>query len=113
MNQSSAEGQFKYNLSTSNYPSQVINETVNQSVDIIIDASGDIFGDIRELSSEKTFKCELCYFRAERKDLIMDHKGKKHNWCSKCYSSFNSNNELKKHIKSKQRKKQKLTVLKK
>ena len=65
--------------------SQSINETVNQSVDNIIDASGDI----QELSSDKLFKCELCDFRAARKDLIMNHKGANHNWCSKCYSSFN------------------------
>ena len=82
-------------------------------MDIIIDASGDISGDIQELSSEKLFKCELCDFRAARKDLILDHKGANHNWCSKCYSSFNSEDELKNHIKSKHRKKQKLTALKK
>ena len=90
-------------------PSQSINETVNQSVDNIIDASGDT----QELSSDKLFKCELCDFRAARKNLILDHKGANHNWCSKCYSSFNSEDELKNHIKSKHRKKQKLTALKK
>ena len=73
-----------------------------------IDASGDI----QEISNEKLFKCELCDFRAARKDVIMDHKGTNHNGCSKCYSSFNRKDELQNHIKSKHREKQKLNVLK-
>ena len=37
-----------------------------------------------------------------RKSCMNDHKEAKHNWSSTSYSGFNSQDNLKKHIKKKQ-----------
>ena len=48
--------------------------------------------------SEQTFKCEQCDFKAARKFDLENHKEEKHNWCSSCFSTFNSKKEKKKNI---------------
>lgn len=49
--------------------------------------------------SDKLVKCAICDFASARKDIIENHKELLHNWCPQCYSSFNSKNKLKSHIK--------------
>jgi hypothetical protein len=54
-----------------------------------------------KLLSANNFKCEMCDFFSPTKSSINDHKVDNHNWCSSCYSSFSSQNNLKKHRKKK------------
>ena len=54
-----------------------------------------------KLPSAKNFKCEMCNFFSSTRPGINDHKVNNHNWCSLCYSSFSSQNNLKKHRKKK------------
>jgi hypothetical protein len=64
-----------------------------------------------KLPSGKLLKCELCDFASARKICMNDHKETNHNWCSTCYSSFSSQDNLKKHIKKKHSEKARLTGL--
>ena len=49
-------------------------------------------------SCELMFKCENCEYRASRKSEVNSHKTACHNWCSLCFSTFNSKEKLKDHI---------------
>jgi hypothetical protein len=59
----------------------------------------------------KVFKCEICDFECSRKNLLDDHKGAAHNWCTLCYSSFKSQEKLNNHKKKKHTDKSMLTGL--
>ena len=64
-----------------------------------------------KLPNGKLLKCKLCDFASARKICMNDHKETNHNWCSTCYSSFSSQDNLKKHVKSKHSEKARLTGL--
>ena len=49
-------------------------------------------------STEKLFKCETCDFETATKGDIVEHKKETHNWCSLCFSSFNSQDKLEEHV---------------
>ena len=51
-------------------------------------------------SSDELFKCEICDFASARQKIIEDHKELFHNWCPRCYSSFDSQRKLKSHVKN-------------
>ena len=59
----------------------------------------------------KLFKCEICDFTSSSKISINDHKEETHNWCSTCFSSFSSQENLKNHTKTKHNEKSNLTGL--
>ena len=44
-------------------------------------------------------KCEKCDFSAPTSLTIRNHKESTHNWCTNCYSTFNSQKQLKNHFK--------------
>ena len=44
-------------------------------------------------------KCEKCDFKASTSLTIRNHKESTHNWCTNCYSTFNSQKQLKNHFK--------------
>ena len=44
------------------------------------------------------FKCEKCDYATTTKANIVNHKKETHNWCRFCFSSFNSQDQLKDHI---------------
>ena len=50
--------------------------------------------------SDDMFKCEICDFASARQKIIEDHKELFHNWCPRCYSSFDSQRKLKSHVKN-------------
>ena len=52
-----------------------------------------------KITGETVLKWETCEFAATRQSSIKDHKEDKHNWCSQGYSSFKSQEKLKKLIK--------------
>ena len=54
---------------------------------------------IDKYSSDTLFKCETCGFASSRQEIIENHKELLHNWCAKCYSTFDSQKKLKSHIK--------------
>jgi hypothetical protein len=58
----------------------------------------------QEMTSENTFKCENCDFRAANKDDMMKHKTTSHNWCDICFSSFVTQERLNLHLKKKHNK---------
>ena len=43
------------------------------------------------------YKCERCDFKAATKNDFDSHKKEVHNWCTICFSSFSSQERLKKH----------------
>jgi hypothetical protein len=47
----------------------------------------------------EVFMCDICDFASAMKEIIENHNKLIHNWCSKCFSSFRSQNELKCHLK--------------
>ena len=47
---------------------------------------------------EKLFECEKCDVKVATKSELVNHKEKSHNWCSKCFSSYNSKDKLMDHI---------------
>ena len=49
-------------------------------------------------------KCEICDFEASTRSEFDNHKTRSHNWCSLCFSSFISQERLKKHLKNKHNK---------
>jgi hypothetical protein len=52
-----------------------------------------------EHSSRGTFfKCDICDFVTARQTFIKDHKELTHNWCSLCFSSFKTQEKMKKHV---------------
>ena len=51
-------------------------------------------------SKSSMFKCEKCDFAASKQDIIENHKELIHNWCPVCFSNFNNQKNLKKHIKN-------------
>ena len=53
---------------------------------------------------ELRIKCESCDFRAMSKSEVNNHRTASHNWCSFCFSSFISQEKLKKHLKNKHNK---------
>jgi hypothetical protein len=59
----------------------------------------------------KLFKCEICDLTSSSKISINDHKEETHNWCSTCFSSFSSQENLKNHTKTKHNEKSNLTGL--
>ena len=61
--------------------------------------------------SAKVFKCEMCDFASARRIEINDHKEAYHNWCSSCFSSFENQEDLKKHNKKKHKENSRLTGL--
>ena len=50
-----------------------------------------------KILNEVMFKCEKCDFASARKNDINDHKMTNHNWCSKCFSSFDTQENLQNH----------------
>ena len=59
---------------------------------------------VENADCDQVIECEVCDFRARSRSDIIDHKTKSHNWCSICFSSFISQERLKKHLKSKHNK---------
>ena len=59
---------------------------------------------VDDTESDLKFKCEVCDFRARSKNEVNDHKTTSHNWCRYCFSSFISQERLKKHLKNKHNK---------
>ena len=51
------------------------------------------------VASSKFLKCEMCDFKTSTRLDITNHKVSVHNWCSICFSSYNNQKQLKKHIK--------------
>ena len=58
-------------------------------------------------SNEEMIKCEKCDFAFARKSEINNQKLTNHNWYSKCYSSFNTQENVQNHIQSIHKKKKK------
>ena len=56
---------------------------------------------VENTDSNLTIKCEICDFRAMSQSEIKNHKTVTHNWCNICFSSFVSQERLKKHLKNK------------
>ena len=52
---------------------------------------------IHKNTPEGTFKCGKCEFKTDRKSIMLTHKKEAHNLCPLCYSSFASQEMLKKH----------------
>ena len=44
------------------------------------------------------FVCKQCNFEATTKEQMKEHKLRSHNWCSICFSTFNSIDKLTKHV---------------
>ena len=55
---------------------------------------------VENITSDELFKCEICDFASARQKIIEDHKELFHNWCPRCYSSFDSQRKLKSHVKN-------------
>ena len=51
------------------------------------------------VASDKILKCEICDFKTSTRRDITNDKESLHNWCSLCFSSFNNQKQLKKHLK--------------
>ena len=45
---------------------------------------------------ETNIKCEKGDFETNRKSIMIKHKKETHNWCPLCFSSFTSQEKLKK-----------------
>ena len=107
---------FKHKRKEENNSIEVIesNEDLNDTIETIIDAVDDEEienEDVNENENESvnrtfsnpsqhnntSFKCDECYFEAERKIDIMNHKKEYHNWCLLCFSTFSSQDKLKEH----------------
>ena len=50
------------------------------------------------ISNESIFKCLHCDFKTATKRDIVEHKRESHNWCSFCFSTFNSQEILEEHV---------------
>ena len=46
------------------------------------------------------FKCEKCDYESATRFSLNTHKQSGHNWCYSCYSNFNSQEQLKDHMKN-------------
>ena len=53
----------------------------------------------------KILVCKQCGFEATTKEDMKLHKLNAHNWCSSCFSTFNTEEELTKHISKMHREK--------
>ena len=54
-----------------------------------------------------SFVCKTCNVKANSKHELMTHKVSIHNWCTKCYSTFDSEDKLKNHVSTKHKKSKK------
>ena len=60
---------------------------------------------VNKIANYQMFKCDKCDYAPASKGEISDHKELNHNWCSKCFSNFNNQENLQNHIKTKHSKK--------
>ena len=75
-----------------------------EQIDEMDDAANKTFinpTQVENTDSNLTIKCEICDFRAMSQSEIKNHKTVTHNWCNICFSSFVSQERLKKHLKNK------------
>ena len=52
-----------------------------------------------------SFTCNICNVAAKSKHELVTHKVSTHNWCIKCFSTFDSREKLKNHLSTKHKKK--------
>ena len=52
-----------------------------------------------KVKSSNILRCKKCDYATKRKGYFNDHKTTSHNWCFICYSSYTSQDDLKKHFK--------------
>ena len=52
-----------------------------------------------------SFVCNICNFAATSKHELVSHKVSTHNWCIKCFSTFDSREKLKNHLSTKHKSK--------
>ena len=52
-----------------------------------------------------SFVCNICNFAAISKHELQSHKVSRHNWCIKCFSTFDSRDNLKNHLSTMHKKK--------
>jgi hypothetical protein len=51
------------------------------------------------VARDEILNCEICDFKTSTRLDTTNHKESLHNWCSFCFSSFNNQKQLKKHLK--------------
>ena len=51
-----------------------------------------------------SFVCNICNVAAKSKYELVSHKLSTHNWCVKCFSTFDSRDKLKNHLSTKHKK---------
>ena len=73
----------------------VVNEPVEQNKKI----SENFSSSSSKVKSPDIYKCKICDYATKRKGYFNDHKTTSHNWCFICYSSYTSQDDLKKHFK--------------
>ena len=79
----------------------------------IVDAEDDVLEN-RTSDKERTeesdgkiagsFVCNICNVAAKSKYELVSHKVSTHNWCVKCFSTFDSRDKLKNHLSTKHKK---------
>ena len=74
-------------------PDEIMNDDEKQNETFVNPSQAD------NDASSKIIKCEMCDFKTSTRLEITNHKESLHNWCSLCFSSFNSQKQLKKHVK--------------
>ena len=52
-----------------------------------------------------SFACNICNVAAKSKHELVSHKVSTHNWCIKCFSTFDSRDNLKNHLTTMHKKK--------
>ena len=52
-----------------------------------------------------SFVCNICNVVTKSKHELVSHKVSQHNWCIKCFSTFDSRENLKNHLSTKHKKK--------
>ena len=51
-----------------------------------------------------SFVCKICDVKAKNKHDLANHKVSTHNWCTKCFSTFDSQDKLQNHLTTKHKK---------
>ena len=78
-------------------PSEIAIETVVNEQNKKI--SENFSSNSSKFKSPDIYKCKICDYATKRKGYFNDHKTTSHNWCFICYSSYTSQDDLKKHFK--------------
>ena len=81
---------------------------VNDKIDIL-QASKNVGADLNlsnvnnigsTTGGKRIFACKLCNYQAEKKYDITFHLEDIHNWCYICFSTFDNQENLKKHVQT-------------